>query len=97
MNFAPVLESNEIADLCDNQEDIDVDPFNRLETKIVLDDAIDMLNEKQKEAIKLYFFDNLDQKEAAERLGIRQAAFSKRLTRALENLKTILGDDFLSF
>lgn len=92
-----LIESNEIADLGDNQEDIDVDPFNRLETKIVLDDAIDMLNEKQQEAIKLYFFDNLDQKEAAERLGIRQAAFSKRLTRALENLKTILGDDFLSF
>ena len=56
-----------------------------------------MLNEKQKEAIQLYFFENLDQNKAAEILGIKQAAFSKRLARALENLKAILGEDFLSF
>ena len=92
-----LIESNEIIDMCEKYEAVDSDPFNKLETKIVLDDAIDMLNEKQKEAIQLYFFENLDQNKAAERLGIRQAAFSKRLTRALENLKAILGEDFLSF
>ena len=83
--------------MSEKYEGIENDPFNRLETKIVLDDAIDLLNEKQKEAIHLYFFENLDQNKAAERLGIKQAAFSKRLTRALENLKMILGEDFLSF
>lgn len=92
-----LIESNEIVDMSEKYEAIDSDPFNRLETKIVLDDAIDLLNEKQKEAIQLYFFENLDQNKAAERLGIKQAAFSKRLTRALENLKMILGEDFLSF
>lgn len=92
-----LIESNEIVDMSEKYEGIETDPFNRLETKIVLDDAIDLLNEKQKEAIHLYFFENLDQNKAAERLGIKQAAFSKRLTRALENLKMILGEDFLYF
>ncbi len=92
-----LIESNEIVDMLEKYEAVDSDPFNKLETKIVLDDAIDLLNEKQKEAIQLYFFENLDQNKAAERLGIKQAAFSKRLTRALENLKMILGEDFLSF
>ena len=92
-----LIESNEIIEICEKYEAVDNDPFNTLETKIVLDDAIDMLNEKQKEAIQLYFFENLDQNKAAEILGIKQAAFSKRLARALENLKAILGEDFLSF
>jgi RNA polymerase sigma factor (sigma-70 family) len=92
-----LIESNEIIEICEKYEAVDNDPFNKLETKIVLDDAIDMLNEKQKEAIQLYFFENLDQNKAAEILGIKQAAFSKRLARALENLKAILGEDFLSF
>jgi hypothetical protein len=92
-----LIESNEIVDMSEKYEGVETDPFNKLETKIVLDDAIDLLNEKQKEAIHLYFFENLDQNKAAERLGIKQAAFSKRLTRALENLKMILGEDFLSF
>ena len=92
-----LIESNEIVDMSEKYEGIETDPFNRLETKIVLDDAIDLLNEKQKEAIHLYFFENLDQNKAAERLGIKQAAFSKRLTRALENLKMILGEEFLYF
>jgi len=92
-----LIESNEVVDMAEKYEGVDSDPFNKLETKIVLDDVIDLLNEKQKEAIQLYFFENLDQNKAAERLGIKQAAFSKRLTRALENLKMILGEDFLSF
>jgi RNA polymerase sigma factor (sigma-70 family) len=92
-----LIESNEIIDICEKYEAVVSDPFSTLETKIVLDDAIDILNEKQKEAIHLYFFENLDQNKAAEILGIKQAAFSKRLTRALENLKLILGEDFLSF
>ena len=32
---------------------------------------------------------------AAEKLGITQGAFSKRLSKALEQLKSMLGEDFL--
>ena len=43
----------------------------------------------------IYFFEEFDQKEAAEKLGITQGAFSKRLSKALEQLKSMLGEDFL--
>jgi len=56
---------------------------------------LEKLNEKQREAIELYFFDGLDQEEAAIKLNITQSSFSKRLQRGLSNMKEILGDDFL--
>jgi RNA polymerase sigma factor (sigma-70 family) len=62
--------------------------------EIVIDEAMQELNEKQREAIDLYFFQELTQEEAAERLGIQQAAFSKRLDRALDKLRAILSDSF---
>jgi RNA polymerase sigma factor (sigma-70 family) len=56
---------------------------------------MDNLSEKSKEVIQVYFFDGLDQKECAQTLGITQGAFSKRLSKALEQMKLILGEDFL--
>lgn len=73
------------------------DPFNKIDNVIALHWALDQLNEKQREAVELYFFKQLDQDEASELLGINQSAFSKRLSRALERLKELLGTDFLSF
>jgi RNA polymerase sigma factor (sigma-70 family) len=70
------------------------DPFNRVNNEIVIDEAMDQLNEKQREAIELYFFQEMTQEEAAEKLGIQQAAFSKRLERALDKLRSILSDSF---
>ena len=71
------------------------DPFNKIDDVIVLHSAIDKLNKNQKEAVELYFFDNMDQEEAAKHLNITQSSFSKRLQRALVKLKEILGEDFL--
>jgi len=76
-------------------EDHGYDPFNRVEEAISIQEALNKLNDKQREAINLYFFDNLDQEESALKLGISQSSFSKRLQRALANLKEILGEDFL--
>ena len=53
------------------------------------------LTDKSKEVIQVYFFEQLDQKEASDKLGITQGAFSKRLSKALEQMKNILGKDFL--
>lgn len=80
-------------------EDIDskkqvYDPFNRIDDIIVIESALKQLNDKQREAIQLYFFENMEQNEAAKELNITQSSFSKRLQRALVNLKEILGDDF---
>lgn len=70
------------------------DPFNTIDNVISIQSALVKLNIKQREAVELYFFDGMEQSEAAEFLGITQSSFSKRLQRALLKLKEILGDDF---
>ena len=60
--------------------------------EIVIGEALEKLNEKQKEAITFYFFEELTQEEAALKAGITQASFSKRLDRALKTLKGIIED-----
>ena len=75
--------------------DLQKDPFNTIDTVLSLESAIKQLPQEQVVAIQMYFFQQLDQKEASLMLGITQGAFSKRLSKALQQLKTILGDDFL--
>ena len=68
------------------------DPFDKILSEIVIGTALEKLNEKQREAVELYFFEELSQEEAAEKIGITQASFSKRLDRALTTLKGIIED-----
>jgi len=70
------------------------DPFNRLGLQESLTNAIDKLSAAQQEAIALYFYQGLNQQEAAQALNINQASFSKRLNRALQQLREILPNDF---
>jgi RNA polymerase sigma factor (sigma-70 family) len=70
------------------------DPFGKIETEIVIHQALEELKPSYKEAINYIFFDQLTQEEAAERLNISQSAFQKRLNRALKNLKEILGKKY---
>ena len=70
------------------------DPFNRVGLQEALVNAIEKLSQPQQEAIDLYFYQGLNQQEAALALGINQASFSKRLNRALAQLKDILPPDF---
>lgn len=71
-----------------------VDPFDKLLNEIAIDSAMEKLNEKQREAVELYFFQELSQEEAAKELGITQASFSKRLDRALKSLREIIQEPF---
>ena len=57
-------------------------------------DTLEEVTKNIREAIELYFFQEMTQEEAAEKLGIQQAAFSKRLDRALDKLRSILSDCF---
>jgi RNA polymerase sigma factor (sigma-70 family) len=66
------------------------DPFGKIETKNVLNYAINQLSIKQKEAIYWYFFQNKTQEEASAILNISQTSFSKRIKRSLEKIKKIL-------
>ena len=72
-----------------------VDPFNKIDNIIMIHGALEKMPVEVREALGMYFFDNLDQKECASILGISQSAFSKRLSKALSLMKTELGEDFL--
>lgn len=70
------------------------DPFNRVGLQESLVNAIQSLSSAQQAAVDLYFYQGLNQEDAAKTLGINQASFSKRLARALQQLKEILPKDF---
>ena len=82
-----------IEDYCPDEDSYD--PFNKINSAISIHVALEKLNDKQREAIELYFFDGLDQEEASLKLNITQSSFSKRLQRGLSKMKELLGDDFL--
>lgn len=89
--YFPKEESVEEVEFIEHYDD----PFNKIDNVICIHQAFEKLNDKSKEVIQVYFFEQLDQKEASEKLGITQGAFSKRLSKALEQMKNILGKDFL--
>ncbi|MBL9167812.1 MAG: sigma-70 family RNA polymerase sigma factor [Verrucomicrobiales bacterium] len=55
-----------------------------------LDDAMDQLKEKERSALTLRFFQGKPLKEVGAALGIEPDAAGKRVSRAVEKLKTIL-------
>ena len=85
--FLPKIETRDYSEVHHSY-----DPFDKIINEIVIGEALEKLNEKQKEAITFYFFEELTQEEAALKAGITQASFSKRLDRALKTLKGIIED-----
>jgi RNA polymerase sigma-70 factor (ECF subfamily) len=55
---------------------------------------IERLSPKYEVVLKLKFFEKLSTPEIAERLGLQEAAVSKRIVRGLRHLRDILPDDF---
>ena len=52
-------------------------------------ELLDDLNERQRQAIRLIYLDGLPQKEVARRMGIKQAALSRLVQRALQKLRSL--------
>ena len=71
------------------------DPFNRLKLVHVLQEGLLLLNERQREAVDLYFFNDCNQEEAANIMGITQPSFCKLLQRSLGRLRGVVSEDFL--
>lgn len=71
------------------------DPFGQIELRMVIQEALSELKPKHKEVILMIYFEQLTQDEASEILNISQSALSKRLNRAIEELKKILEKTFL--
>jgi RNA polymerase sigma-70 factor (ECF subfamily) len=63
----------------------------RAEVKIRLQEALNQMDPLDREVLALRHFEQLSTAEAAEVLGIREAAAGKRYLRALERLRDILA------
>lgn len=72
------------------ESDYSVDYFDldySFDYNFKLQQAINMLPEKFKQAVDLFYFNELTQVECAKLLNITQPAFNKRLSKALEILR----------
>ena len=65
-------------------------PFDRINFSYDLENAMKKIPEKQRLAIKLYYFKEMPQEDCAIFMSIGQSAFSKLLDRASKNLKKLL-------
>ncbi len=57
----------------------------------LLDESIDKLGHKERAAVLLRFFEQLDFREVGQRLGVSEEAARKRVHRALEKLQLLLA------
>lgn len=63
------------------------------ENKIMLTEALEKLDDKLKEVIKLNFYQDISQTKIAEMLGISQMQVSRRIKKALKELFTIINEE----
>lgn len=66
--------------------------FSEFETADMLKRGMKKLNEQQREIIYLRFFENLSQREVAQRIGVSQMSVSRAERSALERLRDALMD-----
>jgi RNA polymerase sigma factor (sigma-70 family) len=87
------IEEIKFSEMPSSWEPVDQeDPFGRIEQELAVQAAIDQLSNAHREVIELYFFQDMTQETAAAQLGITQASFSRRMGRALAQLKKLLSD-----
>lgn len=68
--------------------------FSEFENADLLQRGMRTLSEKQQEVIRLRFFENLSQREVAERTGVSQMSVSRTERSALEQLRrAVLSDE----
>jgi RNA polymerase sigma-B factor len=61
--------------------------YELVEDRMILESALPVLGEREREMLKLRFVDELPQSEIAERLGCSQMQVSRMLRRALRQLR----------
>jgi len=67
--------------------------YTEVETADALRRGMARLNEKQREVLVLRFFENLSQREVAQRLGISQMSVSRTERSALEQLRAMVTEE----
>lgn len=67
--------------------------FEKVDRKLLLESALHVLTEREKEIIHMTFIGNKSQKETGEALGISQMHVSRLQKKAIEKLRKALGSD----
>ncbi|RHW34882.1 RNA polymerase sigma factor SigB [Lysinibacillus yapensis] len=67
--------------------------YERTNRRIVVSEALEVLEEREKEILKLTYYDQLSQKEAGERLGISQMHVSRIQRKAIKKLQEAITAD----
>ena len=67
--------------------------MDEVEHKMVVDDLLATLPEREQMILRLRFFDGLTQTEIADRVGISQMHVSRLLSRSLETLRQGIDTD----
>jgi RNA polymerase sigma-B factor len=62
----------------------------RVELRVLVDQLLDTLPEREAEILRLRFYDELTQSEIADRLGISQMHVSRLMRRCLVDLRAIV-------
>ena len=62
------------------------------DAKIVLKDVIEQLPEEFRDAVRLYYYEDLNQKEIGERLNLTQMQVSRKLRKAFSLLYKMIAD-----
>jgi len=69
------------------------DGFERTNRRIVVSEAMEVLEEREKEILKLTYYDQMSQKEAGEMLGISQMHVSRIQRKAIKKLQQVITAD----
>ncbi|WP_354701346.1 RNA polymerase sigma factor SigF [Paraconexibacter sp. AEG42_29] len=80
----PVGDSRTAEDLLGEEDE----GFTTAERRVLLDDGLRTLAGREREIVRLRFFEGLTQREIADRVGVSQMHVSRLLRRSLDELRT---------
>lgn len=66
--------------------------IEKSELREMLDEALELLTDKEKKVILLYYYEELTLKEISRVLGVSESRISQLHTRALQKMKTKMGN-----
>ena len=89
---APVSQDDKEGDTVMDLQADENSPIEGLEDKILLQRAIESLKGQQQQILKLRFNEGKTQTEIAQTIGVSQMHVSRLLRRAIEDLRSQLGE-----
>jgi RNA polymerase sigma-B factor len=80
---SPIDAGSDLLDLVGTEDSV----YDQIDRKLLLEKVFSVLTEREREILRLTFFENLSQKQAGDKLGISQMHVSRLQRRALQKLR----------